>query len=91
MPVADITYKGTADYLSRKLRTAEKHVVAARKERDQLLNAIRKAATEYKAVKWGWDGDCGTDEIMKRLEANLPENVDVDASPPLTAQDHAKR
>lgn len=35
MPVADITYKGTADYLSRKLRTVEKHVVAARKERDE--------------------------------------------------------
>lgn len=35
MPVTDITYKGTADYLSAKLRTAEKYVVSARKERDE--------------------------------------------------------
>jgi len=45
------------------------------KERDHLRDAIRKAAAEHKAVKWGWDGDCGTDEIMERLEANLPENA----------------
>lgn len=45
------------------------------RERNQLRDAIRKAATEYESVKWGWDGDCGTDAIMQRLEAHLPQNV----------------
>jgi hypothetical protein len=37
-------------------------------------NAIRFASARFERVSWGWDGDCGSKDIIATLEDILPEN-----------------
>jgi hypothetical protein len=76
MPVADITYKGTADYLSRKLRTSEKHVVAARKQRDAALKSLGELHAALVRYEADVDSESPTEHrrMMERAAALLPEN-----------------
>ena len=37
----------------------------------ELREAIRTAINEFDAVKWGYDGDCGSGKILERLEEHL--------------------
>jgi hypothetical protein len=37
-------------------------------------NAIRFASERFERVDWGWDGDCGSKDIIATLEDILPEN-----------------
>jgi hypothetical protein len=30
--------------------------------------AIRREIEAFRSVAWGWDGDCGTDRIIDRIE-----------------------
>lgn len=36
-----------------------------------LRDAIKLALSEYANIKWGWDGDCGVNTIMDKLEETL--------------------
>jgi len=76
MPVADITYKGTADYLSGKLRTAEKHVVAARKQRDAAMKSLAELHAALVRYESDVDGEAPSEHrrMMERAAALLPEN-----------------
>ena len=42
-----------------------------------LQNAIRFAVARFERVTWGYDGDCGTADIIAKLEESLPENSAV--------------
>jgi hypothetical protein len=33
----------------------------------RLKNAIRSFATDFERIKWGWDGDCGSKELVDHL------------------------
>lgn len=50
-------------------------------------NAIRFASSRFERVNWGYDGDCGTADIMATLEDILPENA---TSPSAGANEKAK-
>lgn len=41
-----------------------------------LQNGIRKAVNAHDKIRWGWDGDAGTNAIMSELE-DLLENTEV--------------
>ena len=45
-------------------------------EVESLRNAIRLVSEKFDAIKWGWDGDCGSRQIIEELEEILPENAD---------------
>ena len=55
------------DYYERKIATLESSVQAAH-------SAIRFAFDRFERVSWGWDGDCGSKDIIATLEDILPEN-----------------
>ena len=38
------------------------------RERNILFAAITKAVARFDKLSWGWDGDCGTGNIMRELE-----------------------
>ena len=38
------------------------------RERNILLAAITEAVARFDKLSWGWDGDCGTGNIMRELE-----------------------
>jgi hypothetical protein len=40
-------------------------------ERDKLRSAIETAVARFGALRWGYDGDCGSTEIMSELEDSL--------------------
>ena len=72
MPVADITYEGTADYLSGKLRTEENYVVAARKQRDEAtskLAAIHDKATRALQTFLIYSGKDHVEKLMREIAA----------------------
>lgn len=71
MPVADITYKGTADYLSRKLRTVEKHVVSARRQRDALAKTLERIIEDMD----GSGDEIGAKQLRAHLRGILSENA----------------
>jgi len=43
-------------------------------ELESVYNAIRLASTRFERISWGWDGDCGSKDIISTLEDILPEN-----------------
>lgn len=43
------------------------------RERDAAYNAIRFASARFDRIKWGCDGDCGSNDIMETLEGILPK------------------
>lgn len=36
--------------------------------------AIRTAVEQFERVNWGWEGDCGSKNIMRTLEEFLPQH-----------------
>lgn len=38
------------------------------RERNILFVAITEAVARFDKLSWGWDGDCGTGDIMRELE-----------------------
>lgn len=49
------------------------------KEVERLRNAIRSFVTDYERIDWGWDGDCGSKQIVGALFDYITENADVEA------------
>jgi hypothetical protein len=56
------------DYYERKIATLDSNLQTA-------LNAIRFASDRFDRVSWGWEGDCGSKDIIATLEDILPENA----------------
>jgi hypothetical protein len=69
-------------------------------EFNRLRNAIRSFITDYEKISWGWDGDCGSKELVDALFDSLQANAErtcADDYPYTTMQnelptnpDHAK-
>ena len=45
--------------------------LAYKAERDKLVNAIRSFCTDFEAIRWGWDGDCGSARLADSLFESL--------------------
>ncbi len=72
-----------------KFRDGNDLPAVARKHAEELeaaYNAIRFASDRFERVNWGWDGDCGSKDIIETLEDILPENAPalgrVESAPP---------
>ena len=46
------------------------------RERNALRDAIKKAAAKYDKIRWGYDGDCGANDIISELEEILLDNAE---------------
>ncbi len=64
--------------LTCKFRDGNDLLALARKHAEDLeavYAAIRAASSRFDNISWGWDGDCGTQDIISTLEDFLPENA----------------
>jgi hypothetical protein len=44
-------------------------------ETERLRNAIRSFVTDFERIPWGWDGDCGSKELVDALFDSISANV----------------
>jgi hypothetical protein len=51
------------------------------RDRANLRKAIETCVKDFEKTKWGWDGPCGTTDIISRLEDSL-SNDQGDSQPP---------
>jgi hypothetical protein len=51
---------------------AEKSSSTAERKLELAYMAIRTALEQFERVNWGWDGDCGSKNIIACLEEFLP-------------------
>jgi hypothetical protein len=40
----------------------------------RLQNAIRSFVTDFERVDWGWDGDCGSKDLVDALFESISAN-----------------
>ena len=40
---------------------------------DDLQQAIKACVLSFECISWGWDGDCGAERIIAKLEEVLGE------------------
>jgi hypothetical protein len=52
-------------------RELERERNEAREQSDKLSAAIRSFCTDFEAIKWGWDGDCGSARLADALFESL--------------------
>lgn len=50
------------------------------KEVERLRNSIRSFVTDFERIDWGWDGDCGSKELVESLFDSITANREL--SPP---------
>ena len=55
-----------------KINTAKSASSTSERKLELAYTAIRVAVAEFEQVNWGWDGDCGSRNIIARLEMSLP-------------------
>ena len=48
--------------------TAMQHAEHLERERNILFEAVTDAIERFDRISWGWDGDCGSGNIMQDLE-----------------------
>lgn len=48
------------------------------REVERLRNAIRSFVTDYEKISWGWDGDCGSKDLVDALFDSITANADVE-------------
>ncbi len=49
---------------------------------------IRRCIAEYEQIAWGWDGDCGANDIISRIEEECDR---IDAARPASTLSDAER
>ena len=49
---------------------------------------IRRCIAEYEQIAWGWDGDCGANDIISRIEEECDR---IDAARPAPTLTDAER
>ncbi len=52
-------------------RTIEGELSEVTKQRDALAEAIRSFTTDFESIKWGYDGDCGSQRLVDHLFESL--------------------
>ena len=75
--VALVRQKLEQDYF-RELANARK----AEGEAERLRNAIRSFVTDFERIYWGWDGDCGSKDLVDALFESIYANTQTEGPSP---------
>ena len=52
-------------------RDLERELANMTNQRDALAEAIRSFTTDFESIKWGYDGDCGSQRLVDHLFESL--------------------
>ena len=69
--IMELVWGQPFDGKTEKIKPATEESLAERRL-ELAHNAIRVATEQFDRVKWGWEGDCGSKNIMRVLQEFLP-------------------
>lgn len=67
---ARVTITGQHDRIGEIFEALERQ----NREVNRLRNAIRSFVTDYEKISWGWDGDCGSKDLVDALFDSITAN-----------------